>query len=78
MTDNIRSYFREMNVSERLADDMMIVPPEKIRFLSADELVRYGLVFIDSAAAEAADLREAKKLGISRTEYMRRRSGSRN
>jgi hypothetical protein len=29
----LRSYFQEMNVSERLADDMMAVPPQKIRWL---------------------------------------------
>ncbi len=30
MTERIRAYLREMNVSDRLADDMMIVPPERV------------------------------------------------
>jgi hypothetical protein len=74
MTEKIRSYLKEMNVSERLADDMMIVPPEKMRILSSDELVQYGLGIIDPVAKEASDLKEARKLGISHTEYMRRQS----
>jgi ATP-dependent protease ClpP protease subunit len=76
MTEKIRSYLKEMNVSERLADDMMIVPPEKMRFLSSDELTQYGLSFIDPAVKEALDLKEARKLGISHTEYMRRKAQS--
>jgi hypothetical protein len=75
MAEKIRSYFREMNISERLADEIMIVPPEKMRFLSADELAQYGLgIIIDPAAAEASDLHEAKQLSISHTEYIRRKS----
>jgi ATP-dependent protease ClpP protease subunit len=74
MKEKIRSYFREMNISDRLADDLMIVPPEKMRFLSLDELVQYGLGIIDPASAEAGELEEVKKLGISRAEYMRRKS----
>jgi ATP-dependent protease ClpP protease subunit len=76
MTEQIRSYFREMNVSERLADDMMIVPPEKVRFLSPNELTGYGLDFVDPVTKETSDLREARKLGIDRVEYMRRRAQS--
>ncbi len=74
MTEQIRSFFREMNVSDRLADDMMLVPPEEIRFLSSDEIAGYGLGFLDPVAKEASDLQEAKKLGVDRREYMQRRS----
>jgi len=76
MTEKIRSYLRGMNVSDRLADDMMIVPPEKVRFLSSDELVNYGLGFIDPVTKEASDLKEARKLGIDRGEYIRRKAQS--
>jgi hypothetical protein len=73
MTEQIRAYLREMNVSERLADDMMIVPPEQVRILSSIERAEYGLGIVDPVAKEKADLEEAQKLGIDRQEYMRRK-----
>jgi hypothetical protein len=62
-----------MNVSDKLADDMMIVPPDKIHFLSANELVNYGLGRIDPVTKETEELNAARKLGIDRAEYMRRK-----
>jgi hypothetical protein len=50
MTEQIRSYLREVNISERLADDMMIVAPERVRFLSSMELATYGLGIVDPVA----------------------------
>ncbi len=73
MTYQIRTYLREMNVSDRLADDMMIVPPERVRFLSDIELMNYGLGIVDPVTAEQIDLSEAQKFGIDRREYMRRK-----
>ena len=73
MTEQIRVYLKEMNVSDRLADDMMIVPPEKVRFLSSVEIVNYGFGSVDPVAKEEVDLKEAQKLGIDRREYMRRK-----
>jgi hypothetical protein len=75
-TEQIRAYLREMNVSDRLADDMMIVPPEKVRFLSANELGDYGLGPIDPVTKETQDVNEARKLGLDRQEYMRRKARS--
>jgi hypothetical protein len=69
----LRSYFQEMNVSERLADDMMAVPPQKIRWLTPFEQEGYGLVGIDPVWQETRDLNAAQKLGLSPVEYMRRR-----
>ena len=76
LTQQIRAYLREMNLSDKLADDMMIVPPEKVRFLSSNELVNYGLGPIDPVTKEARNLNEARKLGIDRQEYMRRKARS--
>jgi ATP-dependent protease ClpP protease subunit len=76
MTEQIRAYLKGMNVSDKLADDMMIVPPENIRFLSANELVNYGLGSIDPVKKEARELNEARKRGIDRAEYMRRKARS--
>ena len=75
-TEEIRAYLREMNVSDRLADDMMTVSPETVRFLSTTELANYGLGLIDPVTKETRDLNEARKLGLDRQEYMRRKARS--
>lgn len=74
MTETIRSYLAEMDVSEKLADDMMTVAPERVRFLSVDELVHYGLGIVDPVLKEEIELKNAQKLGIDRREYMRRQN----
>ncbi len=38
MLTDLRAYLREMNVSERLADDMLAVDPEEVRVLTKAEL----------------------------------------
>ncbi|HEY6256479.1 MAG TPA: ATP-dependent Clp protease proteolytic subunit [Xanthobacteraceae bacterium] len=73
LSRQIRSYLREVNVSERLADDLMAVPPEEMRYLSGEELAAYGLDIVDPVTKEAADLQEARKLGLDRGLYMQRK-----
>lgn len=70
----LRSYFREMNVNEQLADAMLRIDPEHMRVLNYSELNRYGLTEIDPIAKEVKDLKKAQNLGISRHEYMRRKA----
>jgi ATP-dependent protease ClpP protease subunit len=74
MLQEIRSYFREMNVSEQLADAMLRIEPANVRLLDGDELVRYGLTEIDPIEQETRDLEEAQSWGLSRQEYIRRKS----
>lgn len=40
----VRSYLAEMNVQQNLYDDMLLIPPDKVRILSEESLGRYGLV----------------------------------
>jgi hypothetical protein len=70
----LRAYFREMNVNEQLADAMLRIDPEHMRVLNHSELNRFGLTEIDPIAKEVDELRAAKNLGIGRQEYMRRRA----
>ena len=70
----LRSYFQEMNVSARLADDMMAVPPQNIRWLSPIEQEDYGLIGVDPVLQETRDLNEARKFGLSPVEYRNRRA----
>ena len=81
MLQDIRAYLREMNISERLADDMLAIEPERVRTLSQAELKGYGLATLDPAEQqrraienEARDVWEAAQLGLDRAEYTRRKA----
>jgi hypothetical protein len=71
---DIRSYFREMNVSEGLADAMLRIDPENMRLLSESELESYGLTMFDPVEAEMRDLEGATRYGLNRQEYLRRKA----
>jgi hypothetical protein len=73
MLQSIRTYLREMNVIETLADDMLRTNPEHMRVLSENELTQYGLTDADPVAQEAREIQEAKAFGLDRKEYMRRK-----
>ena len=79
--EQIKSYFREMNVSPRLATDMLAVEPESVRMLSLKELQSYRLSGVDpneqerrALSREIHDLKEAEELGIDRIEYTKRKA----
>jgi hypothetical protein len=72
--DEMKSYLREMNVSERLAEAMLRVDPENMRILSETELESYGLTLFDPVEAELQDLEAAKRWGLDRREYLRRKA----
>jgi hypothetical protein len=72
MLQDLRAYFREMNVAEGLADAMLLINPENVRLLSKAELDSYGLTDTDPIWKEAFELQEAKRYGLNRQEYMRR------
>lgn len=73
MLSLVRDYLREMNIAESFADDMFAVRPEQARFLSSAELDRYGLGETDKVEREILDLEAARKLGIGRSEFMKRK-----
>jgi ATP-dependent protease ClpP protease subunit len=74
MLEDLRAYFREMNVNEQLADTMLRIGPEHMRVLNYAELNRYGLTNEDPVAREIKELKTAQKYGLSRQEYMRRKA----
>jgi hypothetical protein len=81
MLQEMRSYLREMNVSPRLADDMLATEPENNHVLTEAELKAYRLTGVDPAEQqrraiqkEAADVQEANSLGLDRLEYTRRKA----
>jgi hypothetical protein len=71
---DMRAYFRKMNVSEQLADDMLRVNPEKMHLLSVAEADHYGLTAEDPITQEVSDLEEAQRYRVSRQEYARRKN----
>jgi hypothetical protein len=74
MLQTIRAYLRDMNVSERLAEDMLKIPPADVRYLSHDDLDGYGLTYRDPVEQETIDLQEAQSMGLDRSEYVRRQA----
>jgi hypothetical protein len=71
--EKIASYLSAMNVDRTLADDIMKISPDKIRYLTPDDLKHYGLLERDPVSEETAALKEASKYGLSRAAYMERR-----
>jgi hypothetical protein len=74
MLQTMRTYLRDMNVSERLAEDMLKIAPADVRYLSDDDLNSYGLVWKDPIEQETIDLQEAQSMGLDRREYIRRQA----
>jgi ATP-dependent protease ClpP protease subunit len=74
MLQTLRAYLRDMNVSERLAEDMMKIAPADVRHLSDDDLNGYGLTSIDPIEQETIDLQEAQSMGLDRQEHIRRQA----
>jgi hypothetical protein len=68
----MRSYLREMNVSEQLADEMLKTRSSDIRYLTPDEQDQFGLDTFDPVEREVRDAEHAQKLGLDRREYNRR------
>jgi len=69
-----KDYLEEVNVSPSLYDAMVRVAPEKIKLLSKSELESYGLLEVDPVEQELEDAAEARKYGLSKVEFMRKKS----
>lgn len=66
------NYLNEMNIPKSLAEEMFSTQPSDIRYLTNEDIERYRLDQPDMAYQEKEDLAEAKRLGLTRVEYMRR------
>ena len=69
-----KEYLEEMNVLPSLYDAMVVIPPEKIKLLSQADLQGYGILKIDPVMQELTDTNYAREYGLSKTEFMRRKS----
>jgi len=73
-----KAYLSEMNLPESLFDAIVRTPPESIRRLTVLELQRFGLSQDDPVAQEMDDAEEARELGLSKEEYLRRKARREN
>jgi hypothetical protein len=71
LSEEIRAYFREMNVPEGLADLMISIPPSQSRRLSVDELQLY-FPPVDPVEEETLTSETAGVYALSSGEYRRR------
>ena len=69
----MKEYLNEMDVATSLVDEMLSIPPESIKILSYDELVKYRLWGQDANYEEQMTAKSAARFGITSSE-MRRRS----
>jgi len=74
MLNDLRAYLREMNVSERLAEDMLRIHPAEAYYLTPADLEAYGLSSRDPVYQEMLDVKEARELGLGRQEYIQRKA----
>jgi len=74
LAGRVKTFLREGGVSEKLWEDMVKTPPENVRLLTQEEAIDYGLVGKDPAYADYVDSQEAKRYGISKTEYLKRKA----
>ena len=78
--DGMRDYLRQMNVDPRLADQMLRIDPDRVRYLTRAELDGFGIgegapspdVEKLAKLKEAVAVKAANAYGLSRLEYMRR------
>jgi len=61
-----------MNVNVALYDDMFRISPSNIRFLTREELEKYGMTDIDPYVEEALVTSLANEMHLSKGEYLRR------
>jgi hypothetical protein len=52
MSEQLVLYAQQMNVPRTLIDAMMVVPPDRVKLLSASELALYGIKRVDAVALE--------------------------
>lgn len=70
----LRQYIEEMDFPDSLYEAVMLVPPESIQILSPADLKRFYLEGISPSSEDIADAAEARRLGISMSDYLRRKA----
>jgi hypothetical protein len=72
--DQVRAYFKDMNVATYLYDAMVRIPPESVRWLDKGELESFGILELDPVESALEDVKAARHYGINKQELLRRRA----
>lgn len=70
---DVKNYLAEVNVPTNLYDQMFRIPPEKVRYLSERDLQDFNLNESDPFYESANDAKVAQYLGLTKSEYLRRK-----
>ena len=73
LEQSAKSFFKDMNVPTSLYDEMIGVPPQKLRVLTEQELVRFGIGQADPAYQDNLDAKSARAYGLDKVEYLGRK-----
>ena len=68
-----KAFLKDMNVPASLYDEMMSVPPQKLRLLTKQELARFGIGQSDPAYQDNRDAKSARTYGLDKKEYLGRK-----
>jgi hypothetical protein len=68
----VGDYLEQMNITPRLLEAMKAVPPDKIRWLTFNELEDMGIIGSDPVYSDLRVSDEAKRLGITKSELYAR------
>jgi hypothetical protein len=72
LSSEIAKYFRDMDIASSLTDEMMSIPPEKIKILTQAQLESYRLKGTDAAYEEKTIAEFASAWNLSSAEYRKR------
>ncbi len=72
--NKVKEYLNEMNINPALYDDMIRISSDSVKFLSEQDLERYGLSEMDPYTEEADSAYQAKELKISKQELLKRKA----
>lgn len=70
----LRGYLSEMNVPASFFEAMNAIPSDQMRYVTPSELTQLGLSEVDPIYEEFKDGESARRLQISRIEYLSRRA----
>lgn len=73
LEQSAKSFLKDMNVPTSLYDEMMSVPPQKLRLLTEQELARFGIGQSDPAYQDNIDAESARAYGLDKEEYLGRK-----
>lgn len=72
----IKNYLNYVDVPEHLLDEMLAIPPEKMKILSENELIKFRLQGKDGTQDEVDTAKSASFYNLSSLEYRKRQSDS--